>query len=149
MPVFKPDPPLAERFWPKVNRRGDDECWPWGGSIDGHGYGRIMVRYKPLKAHRIAYELVVGKIPAGTELDHLCRNRSCVNPSHLEAVPHRQNVMRGLSPTAANAMKTECKHGHPFDLFNTYYEESNGQRHCRECDRIRHQLARRAKWNSL
>lgn len=81
--------------------------------------------------HRLAYAWLVGQIPAGLTLDHLCRNTVCVNPLHLEPVTHRVNVLRGQSGVAANARKTGCPQGHPFDEINTYHYR--GQRHCRTC----------------
>ena len=75
---------------------------------------------KMIQAHRVAYELVKGKIPAGLELDHLCRNRICCNPAHLEAVTGRENSLRGVSPWAKNACATHCPRGHPYDAENTY-----------------------------
>jgi hypothetical protein len=84
-------------------------------------------------AHRLAYQLSVGQVPEGRDLDHLCRNRARVNPSHLEPVEHRENVMRGQSFSAINAQKTHCPQGQPYDEANTY-ADSRG-RHCRVCNR--------------
>lgn len=88
-----------ERFWAKVDRSGD--CWRWTGALARGGYGFAVVgsrddpqRYR--NAHRFAYELSVGPIPEGLELDHLCRNRRCVNPAHLEPVTHSENMRRGV-----------------------------------------------------
>ncbi|MFD7016051.1 HNH endonuclease signature motif containing protein [Streptomyces sp. NPDC059928] len=83
----------------------------------------------------MAYELLVGPIPAGLHLDHLCRVRRCVNPAHLEAVTCAENLRRGTSFAAVNSAKTECVHGHPFDEENTYF--SRRQRDCRTCRRLR------------
>lgn len=77
-----------ERFWPKAEVGEDSECWPWVGSRDPYGYGRLKINGKFRGAHRLAYELSVGSIPEGLEIDHLCRNRCCVNPAHLEPVTH-------------------------------------------------------------
>lgn len=105
-----PRPSLTERFWAKVDRRADDECWPWLGSITGVGYGNLKRGEKNSSAHRLAYELVVGPIPEGMTLDHLCHtndlacsggvacpHRRCVNPAHLEVVTLTENVLRGLA----------------------------------------------------
>jgi len=86
-------------------------------------------------AHRAVYEALVGPIPKGLSLDHLCRNRACVNPEHLEPVSLVENVMRGVSPHAVNARKTHCAHGHAFTAENTYMVR--GERVCRACGRER------------
>lgn len=133
-------PPLSERFWPKVLMAAPDECWLWGAYIAPEGYGRIHAGRdspRPLLAHRVAYELLVGPIPEGLTLDHLCRNRGCVNPAHLEPVTNRENIMRGTSVPARNARKTHCKHGHVFSPENTRLRR-DGSRICNAC-----RLARR------
>lgn len=83
---------LLERFEAKVNRSG--ECWLWLGYINDKGYGSFSVEGKPKRAHRVSYELFVGEIPEGLELDHLCHTNACVNPKHLEAVTHQVNMSR-------------------------------------------------------
>ena len=96
-------------------------CWLWTGGIDGDGYGVFsIVNYKPVSAHRFAYELHRGPIPEGLTIDHLCRVRCCVNPDHLEAVTRRVNTMRGFGALAMNARKTMCSLQHPFSTENTY-----------------------------
>jgi hypothetical protein len=110
-------------------------CWEWEGS-KWKGYGRINVDGRPRGAHRVLYEAIVGPIPPGLTLDHLCRNRSCVNPDHLEPVSMRVNTLRGIGPAAIHAAQTECIHGHPFDEANTY-RKRNGSRDCRTCNRLR------------
>src|ERR1043166_7135723 len=87
--------PVLERFWEKVDRSSDDECWPWIARIDTKGYGQFFFEGRQQRAHRVAYCLLVGQIPEGLDLDHLCRNRACVNPSHLEAVDRQANLLRG------------------------------------------------------
>ena len=126
----KPLPP-EERFWPKVQKT--ETCWLWTG-FKRNGYGHFWVRGRLIQAHRFAYELLVGPIPTGLTLDHLCRNRSCVNPKHLEAVSMRTNILRGNNLSARYAQATHCVHGHPFDLFNTLIGRK-GQRRCRACHR--------------
>ncbi len=108
-------------------------CYVFIGSIDEHGYGRLGVNGRTIRAHKIAYALLVGPVPEGHELDHKCRVRSCWNPFHLEPVTHRVNMLRGVGPTAANAKKTACDRGHPLDAGNTYIDRSGGRR-CRKCN---------------
>lgn len=110
-----------------------DGCWPWLGHRDAAGYGRLSQQL----AHRLSYQHHIGDIPGDLPLDHLCRNTACVNPNHLEAVPLKVNTLRGVGPTALNAVKVGCPHDHgPYDLVRT---RSNGveQRDCRRCTRIR------------
>lgn len=131
------DAPVAasvlERFWAKVERVESSECWLWLACQDGKGYGLFWVgRY--VRAHRFAYELLVGPIPEGLQLDHLCRVRHCVNPAHLEPVTNRENVLRGEGLPAQAARKTHCPHGHPYDEANTL-GRSDGSRVCRTCNR--------------
>ncbi len=85
-----------------------------------------------MKAHRWIYQYMVGEIPEGWTIDHLCRNTSCVNPDHLEAVTHKENVLRGFGPTALNARKTHCKNGHLLDGDNLKVEDY-GSRRCKLC----------------
>lgn len=132
-------PSLADRFWAKVEKT--DTCWLWTGRTDRCGYGVFSAsKNHPAKAHRVAYELSVGAVPKGLHLDHLCRVRNCVNPAHLEPVTPAENNRRSLSLTAANARKTHCKHGHPFDEANTYLRPGGG-RTCRTCRAARERAA--------
>lgn len=109
----------------------DGDCWEWTGTIDRAGYPRFWTGQKLVMAHRAIWELLVG--PLDETLDHLCRVRHCVNPDHLEPVPQAVNALRGFGPPAQNARKTHCKHGHPFDEDNTYFE--GAWRRCRTCNR--------------
>ncbi len=125
----------VERFWARVDR-SPDGCWLWKGGHFNNGYALISIERRPKGAHRFAYELLVGPIPDGLQLDHLCRVRGCVNPKHLEPVTPRTNLLRGATKAAANAAKTHCMHGHEFTAENTVIMKS-GSRSCRECGRIR------------
>lgn len=124
------DLPMIDRFFLQVEKT--DTCWNWVGVIKAGGYGWFGMNGQ---AHRFAYRNLVGEIPAGLELDHLCRNRKCVNPSHLEPVTHYENVFRGESQFGINARKTHCIRGHEFDSANTYINKRGG-RVCRECRRM-------------
>jgi len=137
------------RFWRTVDiTAGPDQCWPWMGALNSGGYGEFTKRVGSSRsphsqvyrwrAHRVAYELAIGPIPDGLVIDHLCRVRNCVNPSHLEPVTQRVNVRRGDASRSQNL--AHCPHGHPFDDANTYVS-SNGWRYCRTC---RRQAQRRA-----
>lgn len=126
-----------QRFWPKVDRRGPDECWLWLAGTTTAGYGNFHSPDlgRPIGAHRFAYELLVGPVADGLHLDHLCRTPACVNPMHLEPVTSRENTMRSpVAPAAVNARLTHCRRGHPFDETNTYRPPNEPrQRHCRAC----------------
>lgn len=126
----------ALRFWSKVLKRDGSGCWIWLGAMHRLGYGMFRVGTKTKLAHRVAYEMEVGPVPSGLQLDHLCRNRKCVKPTHLEAVTSRENLMRGQTLARKNASKTACKNGHPFDTLNTIARGESAQwRRCRICQR--------------
>lgn len=120
-------------FWAKVEKT--DGCWQWAGPTMRQGYGYISRNGRIVYAHRHAYELLVGPIPDGLVIDHLCRNTSCVNPAHLEPVTQRENVLRGNAPAAKNAVKTHCPRGHEYTPENTITRDRDGRisRQCREC----------------
>jgi len=128
---------IEERFWPHVEKT--KSCWNWKAGLDSHGYGFIKLNKVNAKAYRVAYELVKGPIPEGKQIDHLCRNRKCVNPDHLEPVTRRENILRGEGVSAINARKTHCSRGHEYTEENTYlYKGQRRFRVCKECDKIRH-----------
>lgn len=117
-------------FWSYVIKT--DSCWPWMGTISTQGYGVYHQQRHPYRAHRVAYELTNGPIPAGKVTDHLCRNRGCVNPAHIELVTNKENVLRGVSLSALNRLKTHCKRGHPLSGPNLRIDGAGG-RICRKC----------------
>lgn len=129
--------PLQVRFWQRVDTsRGAMGCWIWTGSLTDRGYGdRVWLDDGTRQApHRVAYELLVGPIPDGLVIDHLCRTRNCVNPHHLEPVTCRENLMRGETLAAQNWLKTHCVNGHAFTKENTRITP-DGHRACRTCAR--------------
>lgn len=133
LPPQKPVP-FEDRFWPKVDITGF--CWLWNAATDKAGYGVVNLGGgKVNRAHRVAYELLVGPIPAGLHLDHLCRVRRCLNPDHLEPVTPRVNMARGFAPMAIAARTLTCKRGH--SLQDAYLRPDNGGRQCRACIQIR------------
>lgn len=116
-----------ERFFGFVDKTNG--CWEWRGSV-WKGYGKFWFNGRMVKAHRFSYSLVHGDIEG--VLDHLCRNRACVNPDHLEDVSNKENCMRGEAPTAINARKTHCPRGHEYNEENTYVRPT-GSRECKVC----------------
>lgn len=129
---------LEERFWPKVDFLGPNGCWNWSAALSPTGYGRIgLTRQRGhVGAHRVAWSLVHGPIPAGLEIDHLCHNRRCVNPGHLQLVTHAENMrrqLRALSPT--------CARGHRYGD----NKDPLRRRVCLECCRIRDRKRRPRK----
>lgn len=123
-----------EKFWSRVDASGD--CWEWTRGKSSNGYGEFRVGATQRSTHRYAWTQLVGEIPAGKHLDHLCRNRICCNPDHLEIVTPRENCLRGEGPAAQNARKTHCDRDHELSEANTYTaKRRNGTtwRACRKC----------------
>ena len=142
MPLLgKASPVLTEkdlnRLWSKVVKGpGENDCWGWTDVLSKDGYAYLGVDGRKggkFLVHRLLYELMIGPIPDGKELDHLCRNRWCVRPDHQEPVTRQVHVSRGEATSSLHARQTHCIHGHPFDLFNTGYYR--GSRYCRACRR--------------
>lgn len=127
----RPGKPVRERLLARVVVEPNG-CWRWTGALNPGGYGRITVEGRTRPAHRIAYELLIGPIPEGLSIDHLCRTPACVNPEHMEPVPIRENILRGNNPPATNARKTHCKNGHPFAGENLVLRP-DGHRECQTC----------------
>jgi HNH endonuclease len=136
-----------DRFWAYTEK--SEGCWRWTGPLHNAGYGMMFtVDRGSVLAHRFAYEALVGPIPEGMQIDHLCHNRDrsctvaadcphrrCVRPDHLQPATHRDNTLRGNSPHAQHGRATRCPQGHPYDETNTYV--NRGRRSCRTCKRKR------------
>ena len=119
---------MLRRFWAKVDKYEADLCWLWKGSLDSCGYGRFRFSGRLMGAHQVALILAGReKINDTDEIDHLCRVRNCVNPTHLEYISHRLNVLRGVSRAAWNATKEKCPRWHPYDAME------KGRRRCSIC----------------
>lgn len=154
-----PKPTRADLIWARVDRGSADACWPWTGPIDGRwGYGLFNYECQTEQAHRVVYELVIGPIPDGLDLDHTCHNedptcgggvcehRRCVNPAHMEPATRAENVMRGKSLIAELARRTHCPQGHPYNEANTWTSPNKtGGRQCRICNRDKARAARARK----
>lgn len=125
------------KFWERVAKGGHDECWEWQHALNRAGYGVFCAAGVYGLAHRLSFQLMRGEIPSGLFVDHMCRNRACVNPSHLRIVTLRvNNLENSVSLFAINAAKTHCIHGHPFSGDNLKIRirpSGNVMRRCLKC----------------
>jgi hypothetical protein len=143
----RPARPVIDRIASHV-ALAETGCLIWTAALGRDGYARVRVIastrvYKNVPVHRVVYEYVVGPIPEGMQIDHLCRNRACCRPEHLEPVTIRENLLRGETHAAANAAKTHCANGHPFSGENLSIQVGRYQRVCKACKRAE---ARRRYW---
>jgi hypothetical protein len=128
--------PLVDRIAFRTEN-GSGGCVLWTGPLDEKGYGHLVLNGRNIRVHQASYIAYIGEVPPGLEIDHLCRVRHCVNPDHLEAVTHRENILRGEGPSAQHARKTQCLRGHEFDAVTR-----DGRRQCNTCRREKYQAAK-------
>lgn len=122
--------PLLIAFEAQFKKLSPDKCWPWLGAKTSSGYGHIKKNRRTMRVHRVSYAAYAGKLTPGLTIDHLCKNKICINPKHLEEVTFRENSARSDNPSAINKRKTKCPAGHPYD-----YIKCNGVRGCIRCYR--------------
>lgn len=142
------DPRLPQRFWDKVQPCPMSGCWIWVGAWISNGYGHARANAKRVLSHRLTYQVLIGPVPDGLQLDHLCRVRACCNPRHLEPVTAQENARRGDGgkETARRKMAmTHCKRGHSLAADNTYrvlMPNGNVSRKCKQCQQLRKRTVR-------
>lgn len=145
MPRYPNKPKAIQQLieqWSIADKRN---CWAWSKGINGYGYGVVSWKGKKWMAHRLAYFDFYGNLTPGLQIDHLCRNRACVNPTHLEEVTQHENQMRGNTFTAINSNKTHCPRGHALDAV---YLRKSGRTHrcCSQCKKKSGSPELRKKW---
>lgn len=123
-----------QRFWAKVDKSSPTECWIWKAAKHRNGYGNFWTGKRPMLAHRYAYTILVGPILTGLQIDHLCRNRACVNPAHMEPVTLQEKSTTRPGVLVVCAQRSHCVRGHELTVANTYQRE-RGTRECRLCHR--------------
>src|ERR1039458_3434543 len=138
---------IEQRFWRRVEQT-EDECWEWLGGLDKDGYGQMTIRCHGkqvcFRAHRLSLLIHQRPLEMGSQIDHLCRNKRCVRPDHLEVVTSKENNARSNSPSALNAKKTHCLRGHEFNATNSRIDK-RGYRRCKLCEcELRKKPERRA-----
>jgi hypothetical protein len=136
---YRPIPKLTEeqrqRFWSRVEVPNQPSCcWEWTGALTDRGYAEVSLDGLVFKSHRVAYSDLIESVPTDKMIDHLCRNRKCVNPDHLQIASDKMNVRTGFSPSGVHARKTHCPQGHPYDNVNTYWWNGTN-RQCKTCKR--------------
>lgn len=129
-------PEQLDKFWYRVEVHQPSGCWQWRGTIERWGYGQFSLGKKAgkFRAHRVAYSVLIGPVPDGMQLDHLCRNNGCVNPDHLQVTTGRINTLRGYGTSGMNARKTHCKRGHELSGDNIY--QYGNRRSCKLCKTV-------------
>jgi hypothetical protein len=128
--------PIVDRllFRTSIPEDRDNDCWVWLGTTNDKGYAQMIGdNGRPIAAYRVSYQEFIGPIPDGMEIDHLCSNRKCINPKHLEAVTHYENILRG-----GNAAKEVCIRGHDLSDSDNVYITKDGRRTCNACRRERY-----------
>ncbi len=141
---------IRVRLWANTRVDPSTGCWTWTGRLDRGGYGKIQHDGRTRQVHRLAAELMAAPFDPGLTIDHLCRNRACWNPAHLEAVSNRTNILRGVGPTAMNAAKTHCVNGHELTPDNIRRRPGDRAHHreCLACHRARERARRKARRSS-
>jgi hypothetical protein len=156
--AYRATKPAAIRFWKHVTFEPNSGCWLWAGTMDGKGYGTIKKDFPAqgkVPAHRLSFEMSKGAIASGLDIDHLCFNRACVNPDHLEMVTRKENIRRGVNGPNRNpnyerlSQRTHCKRGHPFSPENTHNDPRKPKRTCKICRRAMQAAARKARKEAI
>lgn len=129
----------SKRFWAKVNKKGDNECWEWIAAKNNKGYGQFRIGGVSKSTHRISYIIHKGEMPDGLMICHTCNNPTCINPNHLYAGTGKDNMKQSVREMRHHEQsKTHCKNGHEFTEENTFLRVRKGRgttRVCRECKR--------------